>query len=105
MVETRDWIWLETFITELEHEGEQVRLTADLPMKMFIFDRDMVLIALPSVPGLTGTDFTMLAISDPGFTRASVVLFETYWDRALSLGRWNADHGRKNCDAAGHDVV
>lgn len=91
MVESQDWGWLQSFIGDLERAGEQVRLTDDLPMKMFIFDRDTVLIALPSVPGLTGTDFTMLAVGDPGFTRASVVLFETYWDRALTLDQWSAD--------------
>jgi len=91
MVETQDWNWLESFIADLEHEGEQVRLTADLPMKMFVFDRETVLIALPSVPGLTGTDFTMLSVADPGFTRASVVLFETCWDRAMTMAQWRAD--------------
>jgi HTH-type transcriptional regulator, sugar sensing transcriptional regulator len=94
MVETQDWDWLETFIGDLEREGEQVRLTADLPMKMFIFDQETVLIALPSVPGLTGTDFTMLAVADPGFTRAGVVLFEACWDRAHTLEKWNADHAK-----------
>lgn len=89
MVETQDWDWLERFISDLEREGEQVRLTADLPIKMFIFDQETVLIALPSVPGLTGTDFTMLAVSDPGFTRACAVLFETCWSGASTLTGWN----------------
>jgi hypothetical protein len=89
MVETQDWGWLEQFITDLEREGEQVRLTSDLPIKMFIFDHETVLIALPSVPGLTGTDFTMLAVSDPGFMRACAVLFETCWERAATLAAWN----------------
>jgi HTH-type transcriptional regulator, sugar sensing transcriptional regulator len=93
MVETQDWDWLGTFIADLERAGEQVRLTADLPMKMFIFDQETVLIALPSVPGLTGADFTMLAVSDPGFTRANVVLFETCWEGARTLAAWNADRG------------
>jgi sugar-specific transcriptional regulator TrmB len=93
MVETQDWGWLEKFIGDLEGEGEQVRLTGDLPMKMFIFDQETVLIALPSVPGLTGTDFTMLAVADPGFTRANVVLFETCWDRATTFAGWNAVRG------------
>lgn len=94
MVETQDWSWLEKFISDLESEGEEVRLTVDLPMKMFIFDQEQVLIALPSVPGLTGTDFTMLAVSDPGFTRASVLLFEACWERAATLADWHASRGR-----------
>ena len=43
----------------------------------------------PGAAFSTGTDFTMLAVADPGFTRASLVLFETCWDRAATLTQWN----------------
>ena len=90
MVETQDWDWLEGFIGELESAGEHVRLTENLPMKMFIFDRQQVLIALPSVPGLTGSDFTMLAVEDQGFTEACVVLFETFWSQSKPVAAFVA---------------
>lgn len=88
MVENQDWTWLHGFVTELEQAGEQVRITDTLPIKMFVFDRKTVLIALPSVPGLTGADFTMLAVQDDGFTSACHVLFETYWERGRTWREW-----------------
>ena len=94
MIEQQDWGWLESFIDELLKAGEIVRLTDELPMKMFVFDREKVLIALPSVPDLTGSDFTMILIEDPGFTKASVSLFELYWDRALPPEEWVKNNGR-----------
>lgn len=98
MVETEDWGWLEGFIKELESAGEHVRLTDDLPMKMFIFDRRRVLIALPSVPGLTGSDFTMIAVEDQGFTAACVVLFETFWNRSRPVAAWLAERNGEQPD-------
>lgn len=88
MVEAKEQSWLEGFIAELEGAGERVRLAEDLPMKMFLFDRETALIALPSVPDLTGTDFTMLAVEDPGFMRACVDLFETHWDRSRPVAAY-----------------
>lgn len=82
MVEEKEAAWLEDFIVELESAGEEVRLSEDLPMKMFLFDRRHALIALPSVPDLAGSEFTMLAVEDAGFIRACVDLFEAHWERA-----------------------
>ncbi len=82
MVEEKEEAWLRDFITDLEKAGEEVRLSDDLPMKMFLFDRKHALIALPSVPDLAGAEFTMLAVEDAGFIRACIDLFETHWGAA-----------------------
>ena len=57
---------------------------------MYVFDREVAMIALPSVPGLTSSDFTMLILDDPGFIQACVKLFETYWNAGYRLEEWMA---------------
>lgn len=88
MVETKDWAWLENFILELKTAGESIRFADNLPMKMFVFDRQRVLLALQSVPGLTGADFSMLSIADAGLVRACVDLFEMHWEKAVEPEQW-----------------
>jgi hypothetical protein len=63
-------------------------MAGDLPMKMFVFDHEAAMISLPSVPGMTGGDFTMIIIKDPGFIRACRVLFETYWEKGKTVEEW-----------------
>jgi hypothetical protein len=80
---------------QLGHEtGENLRICKSLPMKMFIFDRKIILFALPSVPGLTGCDFTMLVIEDPGLAESCRILFEVKWGESLELDDWTAEHGK-----------
>jgi len=98
MVETKDWDWLDSFITELRTAGEQVRFTETLPVKMFLFDRRRVLLTLQSVPGLTGADFSMLSIDDVGLVRACVDLFEMHWDRAVEPEGWAGFKQRQHAD-------
>jgi hypothetical protein len=50
------------------NSGEEIRFTHHLPMKMFIFDAERVMPALPGVSGESAADFTMLVVEDPGFT-------------------------------------
>jgi len=67
---------------DLSKQGIEIRYTNWLPIKMNVFDRQNTLIALASVPGITGTDFTMLEIQDPGFAESYMILFETFWQLA-----------------------
>ena len=59
-------------------------------MKMFIFDREKVMLALPAIPGQTETDFTMLIVQDEGFTESCLTLFNYHWDNAFTLEEWAA---------------
>jgi len=88
MVEEADWEWLEPDIHLELSQGEEGRLTSDLPMKMFVFDRKKVMLALPSIPGQTGNDFTMVIIEDPGFTLSCQMLFQTYWNASYDCKGW-----------------
>jgi sugar-specific transcriptional regulator TrmB len=78
--ESRDWM-TETLAAATE-AGEEIRISKDLPIKMFVFDGRKVLLGLPSIPGLTGSDFTMIVVEDKGLCRVCQELFEIYWDRA-----------------------
>lgn len=84
--ESRDWM-TESFATMTE-AGEEIRISEDLPIKMFVFDRKKVLLGLPSIPGLTGSDFTMIVVEDKGLCRVCQELFEIYWKRAVSIDLW-----------------
>ncbi len=82
--------WMKPSIGMLTENGAESRFVDDLPIKMYVFDREVAMIALPSVPGLTSTDFTMLILDDPGFIRACGKLFETYWSAGYGLDEWLA---------------
>jgi sugar-specific transcriptional regulator TrmB len=85
MLEKQEWDWLDDFVAELHEAGEKVRFADHIPMKLFVFDGHTVLVTLAAVPGLTGSDFTMLLVRDPGFTESCEVLFEKYWQEAMTL--------------------
>ena len=68
----------------LHDKGEQARFIHNLPLKMFVFDRKKTLIALTSVPGATGSDFTMIVIEDTDFAAACCILFDHFWEKAMT---------------------
>jgi len=59
---------------------EKARLTEYLPMKMYIFDRRYVLMALTTSRRATST-LTMLVIEHPGFALAAKILFNHLWEK------------------------
>ena len=89
--ESRDWM-IDLFST-MVGAGEQIGVSEDLPIKMFVFDRRKVLLGLPSIPGLTGSDFTMIVVEDKGLCRVCQELFEIYWNRAVSIDHWEKAQG------------
>ncbi len=95
MMEEEHRYWLHLTMDKLREVGDiSFRLSENLPLKMFIFDRRRVMLALPSVPGVTAQDFTMITIEDPGFTTACVSLFEFEWAKSLNEEEWIDRHGR-----------
>jgi predicted transcriptional regulator len=88
MMEGEYWSWLKEHVARMGSTGEEFRLSDRLPMKMFIFDREKVMLALPAIPGQTETDFTMLIVQDEGFTESCLTLFNYHWDRALTPAEW-----------------
>jgi sugar-specific transcriptional regulator TrmB len=85
MKEAEHWAMLERHLSEIDGAGEDFKIIAYLPMKMYIFDRKRVMLALPAIPGQSEADFTMLIVEEPGFTESCVVLFDVYWEKARTL--------------------
>jgi HTH-type transcriptional regulator, sugar sensing transcriptional regulator len=88
MIEPISEPWFSTSLERTSKSGEICRVTEDLPVKMYIFDRKKVLLALPTVPGQSISDFTMIIIEDPGFAANSLVSFEAIWEKSLSYEDW-----------------
>ncbi len=93
MMEGEHWSWLEEHLYKTREAGEEVRITDKLPVKMFIFDRKSVMLALPAIPGQTAADFTMLIVEDPGFTDSFVTLFDLLWNQAFTPEEWKKRDG------------
>lgn len=90
MVEEGGWSWVRPSILNARDNGEESRVNPEIPMKMYVFDRRKVMLALSSVPGNTMADFTMVLIEDPGFTKACVSLFNNYWEQSYTLEQWES---------------
>lgn len=93
MLEEQYWSWLQPHIEGMVKAGEDARISEHLPMKMFIFDRKKVMLALPAVPGDTEADFTMLVVEDPGFSESCLDLFHMYWGKSLTFEEWKEREG------------
>ena len=83
--------WLCHNLSQHLELGEDFRIIKELPLKMFVFDARVSLLALPSVPGLSGSDFTMVVIADIGLATACKLLFETVWRQAKAIEEWDCD--------------
>lgn len=64
--------------------GEQVRFIKKLPVKMYIFDRKFVLMAMSNGESAT-SPLTMLVVDHPALASASKILFDHMWENALDL--------------------
>jgi sugar-specific transcriptional regulator TrmB len=95
MMEEEHRYFLHLTMDRLRSSGDvSFRLADTLPIKMFIFDRKKVMLALSAVPGVTAEDFTMIAVEDPGFATACVSLFEFEWAKSMTEDEWIKKHGR-----------
>ncbi len=80
--------WMRRNISLAIENGDSFRINYDVPMKMFVFDRKITLFAIPSLPGLSGTDFTMAVVQDAGLAEANRILFNTIWDGSSTHEEW-----------------
>lgn|GEM_PF-773860 len=83
--------WMRHNLTQSLSTSNEFRIVHELPIKMFVFDGCTSLIALPSIPGLSGTDFTMIVIQDVGMADACRLLFETKWQQGKTLEEWECE--------------
>lgn len=65
-----------------------VRIRADLPAKVFIFDEKTVLLAIPSIPGEKISDFSMMVLHDESNAKVYTQLFHIIWNESMPYEEW-----------------
>ncbi len=73
---------------------DEMRFLDSLPIKMFVFDKAKVLIAIPSAPGDV-RDFSMIMVDDAGFAIIAQIAFEHYWEKATPLAEALESHRKR----------
>lgn len=66
-------------------ENDQMRVAESLPIKMFLFDKRISYIGMPTSAENNNSSFYMLYIDDPGFCEIMANSFEEIWRRALPI--------------------
>lgn len=77
----------EEFIRKVKHfqaMGEDVKVAHHLPFKMFVFDKQIILLALRNQAD-TSVSFTTMTIDHSDFAEAMAGIFELYWQGAMSI--------------------
>ncbi|HDI82417.1 MAG TPA: TrmB family transcriptional regulator [candidate division WOR-3 bacterium] len=70
-----------THIKKCVAAGEKARVIEELPIKMYVFDRRYVLMALDDVKS-SNKSLTMIVIEHPGLAKMAAMLFDYLWDQA-----------------------
>ncbi len=88
MMEPDQLPWLYPAIKQIDERGDRdIRVCEYLPLKLFLFDRQTVMLALPVASSDSGMQ--CLILSEPGVAKAFLMLFEMEWARAMSLEEWD----------------
>jgi HTH-type transcriptional regulator, sugar sensing transcriptional regulator len=82
MLEEVNWKLTEQILHNLLGENDLVKITTYLPAKVHIFDRKSVFMAVPSIPGFTESDFSMVIMQDPGVVEFFVEGFYNHWEKS-----------------------
>lgn len=64
--------------------GEEARFVEELPLKMGIVDRSLVMFALDD-PVASGAEATMMVVEHPALAAALRVTFEAMWEQAITF--------------------
>ena len=72
-------------VQRLIQAGAELRLTAQLPLKLMLFDQAVGMCALRD-PVVTHPGWTTLQFSHPGMLEAMSVVFDHYWERGTPWG-------------------
>jgi hypothetical protein len=70
--------------------GEEVRIIEELPMKLIIIDDTITMLALNDRISLKPA-ITTIVINHPSFAKAQKEVFESYWQKGLSIEDFKRD--------------
>jgi len=76
-------------VQKVHERGIQVRIMEDLPLKMFVFDRQEVLFAKEELITMSG-ELLMSSIKNSTIAEAFGSLFDFFWHQGLEFKTWNA---------------
>jgi len=83
-----NWEWLYPHLLKSRELGEETRVIASLPVKLFVFDHRIVMLALPQNPDAVESDFVMMVVHDKGLASACEMMFDTVWEQAYEPEDW-----------------
>jgi|WetSurMetagenome_2_1015567.scaffolds.fasta_scaffold26305_2 HTH-type transcriptional regulator, sugar sensing transcriptional regulator len=79
--------WLIPDLIGLSAEGVNIRVSDRLPLKMMIFDRELLLVAEEEPYGRDG-ELTMSVIRQSTIIKSFCALFEYFWTNSIALDKW-----------------
>jgi HTH-type transcriptional regulator, sugar sensing transcriptional regulator len=79
--------WLVPDLIGLSAEGVGIRVAERLPLKMMIFDRELLLVAEEEPFGRDG-ELTMSVIKQSTIIKSFCALFEYFWTNSIELDKW-----------------
>jgi len=88
MYEEEVWPLVHQVINAITEPGQEARIVADIPTKVFIFDNKTVFLDVPSTHTKGNASFTTVVIKDSRIAAAFVILFETIWAKSSTLEDW-----------------
>jgi predicted transcriptional regulator len=86
--------WLIPDLQKLSASGIRIRVADRLPLKMMIFDRELLLVAEEEPFGRDG-DLTMSVIRQSTIIKAFCALFEYFWVNSIELDKWENSQDNK----------
>jgi sugar-specific transcriptional regulator TrmB len=79
--------WILNDLRELNRNGQQIRIADKLPLKMMIFDMNLLLVA-EEEPFVQSGKLNMSLIKQSTIVNAFYALFEFFWVHSLELATW-----------------
>lgn len=86
-LELPDDEWIVDDLNKLQKIGQQIKVADKLPLKMMIFDRELLLVAEEAPFGPLG-ELTMSIVRQGTVVNAFCVLFEFFWKQATEFDKW-----------------
>jgi hypothetical protein len=80
--------WLIPDLADLAEAGIKIRVAGKLPLKMMIFDREILLVAEEEQFGRDG-ELTMSVIRQNTIIKAFCALFEYFWLNSIEFNEWH----------------
>ena len=88
--------WLIPDLQKLSETGIRIQIADRLPLKMMIFDRELLLVAEEEPFGRDG-ELTMSVIRQSTIIKAFCALFEYFWINSVGLDKWlNSQSDKKH---------